>query len=395
MSIGVVYPVGVGTREARRSGWSLQVGTALGIPIRVHFTFALLLVWFGATSAGNGDDVALALAFLLLVFGSVLLHELGHAVMARRFGVRTRDIVLYPIGGVARLENIPGGQAELLIALAGPAVNLLLAVLLVVGMLTFGVPLGLSPKLLTFTDVVIRLLLANLLLFVFNLIPAFPMDGGRVLRALLTLTLGSGRATEIAAAIGQGIAILFGIAGILLPNILLMLIALFVFVGASQEAFVQRQLTAVRGKAARDAMVTRFETLAPQDSLEYAARQLVATHQQDFPVIDAWSRVVGLLPRPRLLQALEQLGGGAAVLEVMERQPPIVAPEVNLDHVLQALRTKPDCPVLVLDHGRLVGVITLPNLTEYIELTRRAPGAARSASSGALETRPPADDSAE
>jgi len=362
---------------SRQSGWSVQVGRAFGIPIRIHFTFLLLLVWYGLYSSRQGNDVVLAISLLLLVFGCVLLHELGHALMARRFGVMTREIVLYPIGGIARLENMPPGKAELFIALAGPAVNLALAVLLVPLVLVQGLASGASladGKLLQAAQLVRLLLAANLILFFFNLIPAFPMDGGRVLRAALALKMPAGKATEIAAAVGQGASILFAIAGIVGKNPVLMIIALFVFIGASQETFFYRQRAAVEGKTARDAMITRFEVLAPQDSLTQAAERLLATHQQDFPVVDSWERVAGILPRGRLLEGLAQAGGSTPVMEIMERRFPRAAPEDDLQHILQLLRARPQCPVVVLEDERIVGMVTLENLTEFIEVTRRRGG---------------------
>jgi Zn-dependent protease len=361
-------------KDKRGSRWSLQLGRVLGIPIRIHFTFLLLLVWYGYYSTRHGDSAVLAVSFLILVFGCVVLHELGHATMARRFGVRTREIVLYPIGGIARLENIPEGRAELLIAMAGPAVNAVLAAALFLAILVWRLPFLDLEQLLSPADVVGRLFLVNIVLFCFNLLPAFPMDGGRVLRASLSLAISPERATEIAATVGQGVAILFAAAGILLPNILLMIIALFVYIGASQEAFFYRQRAVIAGKTAREAMITRFETLAPQTSLGEAGEQLLATHQQDFPVVDVWDRVVGILPRSRLLQGLAERGDAAAVLDVMEREVPAVGPDDDLDRVLRQLRGKPDCPVLVLHEGKLLGMITLANLSEYIQIARRVAG---------------------
>ena len=190
--------------------WSMRVGSLLGIPIRVHFTFVLLLLWFGTVSSGQGQGFLGGVVFMLLLFGCVVLHELGHATMARRFGVETREIVLYPIGGVARLERIPSGKAELLIALAGPAVNALLAGLLFGWLMVRQVRAPGSPmELLTDAPLVWQMLTANLTLFFFNLIPAFPMDGGRVLRALLAMSMDYVRATRIAATIGQMMAIVF------------------------------------------------------------------------------------------------------------------------------------------------------------------------------------------
>jgi Zn-dependent protease/predicted transcriptional regulator len=355
------------------AGWSVRVGSLLGIPIRIHFTFLLLLLWFGTVSSGQGDGFLGGVVFILLLFGCVVLHELGHAVMARRFGVETREIVLYPIGGVARLDRIPPGKAELLIALAGPAVNAVLAALLFGWLLLRQVRAPGSPmELLTDAPVVWQLLTANLTLFFFNLIPAFPMDGGRVLRATLSLFLGEDRATGIAATVGQGMAILFAALALFPPPVkpMLLLIAIFVFLGAGQEAAFQRHRTAVRGLTARAAMVTRFETLVPNDSLARAAELLLATHQHDFPVIDAWGRVAGVLHRTALLAGLAGEGRERAVLEYMDREPVAVSPEAPLEEVLKLLQGRPPGPILVVGEGGLEGMITLENFGELVEVSQ-------------------------
>lgn len=365
------------------SGWSLTLGRILGIPVRIHFTFLILLVWFGIMGASQFGGPFWAVLVLVCLFGCVLLHELGHAVAARRFGVRTREIVLYPIGGIAQLENLPGGRAELVIALAGPAVNLVLAGALAVAL--FFVDPGIGADAAAGAPaagprwILPWLLFANVVLFVFNLIPAFPMDGGRVLRAALTLRLGPEKATRIAARVGQTIAVLFGLVGIfglppvLAPSPILVLIALFVFLGATQEAAYERRRTTVEGHSAREAMVTRFETLAPQDSLARASELLLATHQQDFPVIDGWGRVAGVLTRSTLLQGLAREGSEAAVLDIMVREVPVATPDADLEEILRHLQARPDLPVLVLQEGRLLGMITLENLGEFIEVARRSP----------------------
>ncbi|HSM51441.1 MAG TPA: site-2 protease family protein [Thermoanaerobaculia bacterium] len=369
--------------EAEEAGspWAFRIGTALGIPIRIHFTFLLLLVWFGVRSTRMGETFLSGVGFILLLFGCVLLHELGHAAMARVYEVKTREIVLYPIGGIARLERMPSGKAELLIALAGPAVNLVLA-----GML-FAVwaaaPGGDRPglaELAAGNSVLLQLLAVNASLFFFNLLPAFPMDGGRVLRATLTFVMSEERATAVAAAVGQGAAIVFGGLGLITGNFILVFIAFFVFLGAGQEAAFHRSRAAVQGLDARAARITRFDALAPQDSLGKAAELLLTTHQHDFPVVDAWGRVAGLLHRGVLLEALARAGRDTPVLEVMEREVAVVAPGAPLEEVLRVLQGRPSMPLLVVDEGRLAGMITLENLTELIEVSRRLrpvpPGAA-------------------
>ena len=361
-------------RPPALAGGALRIGTALGIPIRVHFTFLILVLWFGTVSAGTGDGFLGGAMFIVLLFGCVVLHELGHAAVAKRYGVQTREIVLYPIGGVARLDRMPAGKAELLIALAGPLVNLVLAGMLFVVMLVRGSAIPASPEQLLGGDAAVlwQLLTANLTLFFFNLVPAFPMDGGRILRAMLSLYLGQERATRIASRVGQGMAVIFAILAIYPPPMrpILLFIAFFVYFGAGQEAAFERGRSAVAGLTARDAMVTRFDTLAPQDSLGRAADLLVATHQQDFPVVDAWGRIAGILARGSLLAALASAGRDAAVLEVMDREPRVVPPELTLEVVLRYLQTRPPVPVLVASEQGLVGMVTLENLGERIQVSR-------------------------
>jgi CBS domain-containing protein len=214
--------------------------------------------------------------------------------------------------------------------------------------------------------------MANLILAFFNLIPAFPMDGGRVLRATLSLFLGQDRATNIAATVGQGMAILFAVLALFPPPVkpVLLLIAIFVFLGAGQEAAFQRGRSAVRGLTAQAAMVTRFETLRPDESLGRAAELLLATHQHDFPVIDAWGRVAGVLHRSALLAGLAGEGRDHPVLELMDREPLAVAPETPLEEVLRLLQSRPLGPILVIGEQGLAGMITFENFGELIEVSR-------------------------
>lgn len=361
------------------SRWAFQIGTMLGTPIRIHATFVLLLIWFGMSAAAASRNVPLEIAFVLALFGCVLLHEMGHALMARRFGVKTSEIVLYPFGGVARLDHIPGGWAELLIALAGPLVNVVIAALCVAALFAAQIPHPLANTLGWINGALIaprmgfvqRLLAMNVLLVVFNMIPAFPMDGGRVLRAVLALGLGQQTATRIAAFVGQAIAVLFVVAGLWGGNYLLAFVGLFVFLGASQEVAFQKSRSAVAGHTAREAMITKFETLAPQDTLGRAAELLLATHQHDFPVIDAWNRIAGVLPRSTLLEALARSGRETAVLDVMHREPVAVAPDATLESILQTLQADPSKPLLVVEDGALRGMITFENLAEFIVLSRQ------------------------
>src|SRR5262245_21199286 len=225
--------------------WSLRVGRLFGIPLYVHFTFFLFLIWVGAESwrMGQGSGGALVeVLFMCALFGCVVLHELGHALTARRYGIKTRDITLLPIGGVARLERMPEDpKQELLVALAGPAVNVVLAGILFAVLLALGWAVGSAEQLVaqlsTFGgNLLAQLFAANVFLAVFNLLPAFPMDGGRVLRAILAMRMDYVVATRLAAAVGQWMAVLFGLVGVLVGNLLLLVIAFFVWAGAAAEA---------------------------------------------------------------------------------------------------------------------------------------------------------------
>jgi Zn-dependent protease/CBS domain-containing protein len=343
--------------RALTGAWTFQVGRILGIPIRLHVTFVLLLLWVGFAGAEQGQGVWRGFAFLLLLVLSVALHELGHALMARRYGIATEEIVLLPIGGLARLRGEPAPGAELAIALAGPAVNLLLALLLTTALLLRGGTLadpGMPPLLRD-------LLVANLALFGFNLVPALPLDGGRALRAALLLIAPQPVAARLAARIGQAFAVLVALLALLLPGgagLPLIVLAALLFFGAGREAG-GRRVGEFAGRTALDAMASRFERLAPQESLEQAALLLLRTPQQDFPVIDAWGRAVGALSRPALLGALGRLGGEAPVLEVMDRGVVVVRPETPLAEVVTALRAGSPSPAVVADEEGVAGIVTL------------------------------------
>src|SRR5688500_13917046 len=224
--------------------WSWRIGRVFGVDLFVHATFLLLLAWvawwFYAKRGLVGDAVS-GIVFIVLLFSIVVLHELGHVLTARRYGIQTRDITLLPIGGVARLERMPSEPyQELLVALAGPAVNVVLAVILGAAVIGIHGPAALAPAAAgeIFSvegSMLAKLAWGNVSLAVFNMIPAFPMDGGRVLRAFLAMNMNYVRATNIAASIGQFLALLLGFAG-LFNNPLLIFIALFVWMGAAQES---------------------------------------------------------------------------------------------------------------------------------------------------------------
>lgn len=355
-------------RPTRKRGG--RIGRIAGIDIYVHWSFALLLVWIFVSHvmAGRGARAATAgTAFIATVFVCVVLHELGHAAVARHFGIRTRDITLYPIGGVSRLDRIPDRpSAELWVALAGPTVNLLIAGLL-------GILFGFAPasasslkEALAHESFVSKLLFVNVSLAVFNLIPAFPMDGGRVLRAILAMRLDYLRATQYAAMAGQVLAVMFGLLGLFF-NPFLLFIAFFVFVAAQQESHSVLVRSLLAGVPVRQAMVTRFSVLPASASLGQAAEEVVANRQKDFPVVED-GRLLGVLTQDELLKGLAEGRHDAPVSEVVIRQFGTVDPGDKLDSVLSKMQGAQCGTLLVLQGNQLVGVLTAEDVGEWIML---------------------------
>lgn len=348
--------------------WSWRLGTFAGIGVYMHATFLLLLGYVGYVHWREQQTVAAVaagIAFILAIFACVVLHEFGHALTARRFGIRTRDITLLPIGGVARLERMPDQpMQEFWVAVAGPAVNVAIALALF-GYLVFTQTIGPVATLgVTGGGFLERLLAVNVLLVVFNLVPAFPMDGGRILRALLALKLEYTRATQIAAWLGQAIALAFGFLG-LFGNPFLLFIALFVWIGAAQEASMVQMKSALGGIPVTHAMLTDVRTLTPEDTLGHAVDVLLTQSQQDFPVVQG-SAVVGVLVRGDLLAALTQRGRDARVIEVMRRDFQAVDAAEMLETALQRLQECACHTLPVLRAGRLVGLVTMDNVGEFV-----------------------------
>jgi len=355
--------------------WSLNIGTIAGTAVRVHITFLLFLLWiFVADYASGGPNEAwTGLLFMVLLFGCVLAHEFGHIFTARAFGVATPDVTLLPIGGVARLERIPEEpRQEFLIAVAGPAVNVVISLGLVVlaGAHLDAGALNVDNAHISMLD---RLAIVNLFLAVFNMIPAFPMDGGRVLRAALAIRLGYTRATEVAAGVGQVFAFLLGFVGLLF-NPLLIFIAVFVYLAASAEAHMVAMRAMAHGVPVINAMMTQFTKLTPQAHVDEAVQTLLRTSQSEFPVVDGADKPVGLLGRGDLIRALKQHGPDARVAEVMNPKLPTVGQRSCLEEALQLLQQKAAPAVAVVDtEGRLVGLVTAETVGEMLMLRQALP----------------------
>ena len=354
-------------------GWSLPIFRVAGIQLRIHITFLLLIGWlaFGYYAEG-GSAVALSrVIFILLLFVCVVPHEFGHAFAAKAFGINTPDITLLPIGGVARLERMPEEPVqELIIAVAGPMVNVVIALGL---FLAVGSQAFVDSSTVEGGGFIAQLMTINIMLVLFNLLPAFPMDGGRVLRALLATRLSYARATQVAATVGQGFAFVFGFIG-LIWNPFLIFIALFVYIGASQEAALAQMKDVSRRFPVSSAMVREFRTLAENATLEEAVDALLATSQHDFPVVDETGNVAGVLTRHDLIAALRKNDATLRVGDVMRRDIPTVTTGTRFEDAFRIMQ-ECNCPAVpVLDSmKRLVGLLTPENVTELMMIQSAMP----------------------
>jgi len=350
--------------------WSWRLGRVRGVEVRVHATFVLLLAWLALIyyqETGTGAGAVAGIIITIALFASVVLHELGHALMARRFGIATSDITLLPIGGVARLERIPQEpKQELAVTLAGPAVTLVIVLFLYGALRAFSVSTAI-PAANNFTSVggaVAQLMWINLSLLVFNLLPAFPIDGGRVLRAALALRMDHARATEIAARVGRGFALIFGLVGIFF-NPWLVLIALFIWLGAAAESSMEQLRTSLAGVSVDQVMIRDAHALSPTDTLGTALQSALSGFQHDFVVVDG-DRVVGLLSHQALLAGLANKGSSARVDETMEKAFASAAPNEPLEGAVERLQESRVRTMPVLSGGKLRGLLTLDNISEFV-----------------------------
>jgi Zn-dependent protease len=360
--------------------WSFNLFRVAGIRLRVHITFVLILIWGAYYWGGIANDglrgALFGIAATLLLFLCVTLHELGHATQARAYGIPTEDITLYPLGGVARLQEIPAEPAkEFRIAIAGPLVNVVLVGLLIVIGWAAGVTALRWPSALfddlrdpTWKLLIPYLTFANLSLAIFNLLPAFPMDGGRILRSLLAMRLSYRRATGIAVVIGQAMAFLFGLYGFAYGEYFLILIAIFVWIGAGQEG-AQTSIRGLLGNTRVDqAMIRQPWSLAPEFPLSRAVELTLSTAQSDFPVQNRDGSVVGLLTLPDLLAALQQRPN-ASVGEAMREDFPTARPDEKIVDVQERLAQHHGRAVpVVTANGQLAGLLTAADVGEVIQV---------------------------
>lgn len=355
--------------------WALQLGKVFKIRILVHWTFLFILVWvvfLEIQKGGNFESILFNLAFVLVIFLCVVLHELGHGLMAKRFGIKTTKITLLPIGGVASLEGIPENpRHELLVALAGPAVNLLIVLVLyfmipVQGFLEMHIT-DLLEKLSEFTlgNFLFYLFVANLGLVIFNLIPAFPMDGGRVLRALLAMGTDRVKATQIAASIGQSIAVVFLLLGMLF-NPFLILIALFVFLGAYGENKMVQQIGLLKGHKVKEAMLTQITLLKPADTIDKVVGLILSGTEKDF-IVEEDGKPIGILTNADIIK--NSKNREKEVREIMKTTYKEIDLEAQLGDVFRSVEVQKEYFFPVLNRkGLLVGAIDLANINEFILL---------------------------
>lgn len=365
-------------------GGSIYLFRIAGIELRMHITFPLILVWaalsFGWLRGQGLEGALFGVVVTVLLFVIVVLHELGHALTARRFGVPTKQIMLLPIGGVAQLQRMPERPlAELLIAIAGPLVNFVLAGILYLAGLSAGIGLQDAARALlglrgfTAEAVFGYIFMANLFLGVFNLLPAFPMDGGRVLRALLATIMPYTRATQIAVVIGQGMAWLFGLWGFLGGGFFLILIAIFIFIGAGQEGQLVQVRSVLQDVRVGHAFSRQVQAVRVDEPLQRAIDLTLGSFQADFPVIDTANRVVGLLTASDVVRALTEHSREVPIGRVMRSEFLTATPDDDLFEVHQRMTEANQDAIPVVQGGTFLGMLTLRDLNEIYRLLQINP----------------------
>jgi Zn-dependent protease/CBS domain-containing protein len=354
-------------------GSSFTIGRAFGIDVKVHWTFLLLLAFFaflGYQDSGGLIGALATMAVIVTLFFCVLLHEFGHSLVAQRLGIEIPDITLLPIGGIARLKTLPDKPAdEVKIAIAGPLVNVVLAPIFFGLAFLLGAGLLVAPSPIagfgSVGQVFAYLGWLNLALAIFNLVPAFPMDGGRVLRGLLAARMGPVRATDISSAVGQFFAFVFFLIGLFGGNFVLALIAVFIFFGANGEAQMVRQRELMRGLNVSDVMGTkrRTETVTPYHNFGQVLDSVIHGYQEDFPVVDEGGKLVGMITRNEILAAAHSPNRFANVRNLMKTDFPTISPDADL--FTDGYRTLQESglrAIPVIESGELVGMLTIDDV---------------------------------
>lgn len=345
--------------------WSLPFGRIFGIPIRVHLTFLLLLafIWYVESSVQGPWAGFYSLLFWTLIFVCVFLHELGHSLVAQSYGLTIASIVLLPIGGVSQITDIPRDPIkEVAITIAGPAVNFLLAgVLLFLGKVLYP-SLQFSEISLQSGSIIVDLFWANIMLGLFNIVPAYPMDGGRILRGLIAMRKEYVEATKLAANVGKLFAIGFIVAGFFY-NWWLILIGIFVFSSANSEAAETVLSSTLENIEVRNLMITDFRTISPDEPLTAVVEKSLHTFQNDFPVVKD-GEFVGILTRSSVIESLHHRMHDTLVRDLAKKDFPTILPEATAADALTAMRASGVTVAPVERDGELFGIITIEKLLE-------------------------------
>jgi Zn-dependent protease/CBS domain-containing protein len=352
--------------------YSLSLGRIAGIQIFVHWTFLILIGWIVYINLKQGMgtvDIFWSVLFILTLFACVTFHELGHALAAKRYNIKTRNITLLPIGGLAQLESIPEKpKEELVVALAGPLVNIMIAVFLYPFV-------KLSPNVIEEMDLsrlshhnfLFSLMVVNVWLAVFNMIPAFPMDGGRVFRALLSFKFDRHIATRIAASVGQLLAVGFVFIGFFI-NPFLVFIGIFIFLGAQAEAQFAEAKSLLKGYTVANALMRDVPLLRPDDTIEHSSDELLATQNRNFIVADE-TGVVGTLNRDEIIKALREGKAKNSVAEAMSRDFMKLDIQTPLEDAWTKMQTNKKSAAPVFSAGQLIGMMDTENVAEFLMIS--------------------------
>lgn len=352
--------------------YSLNLGAYKGIRVQVHWTFLFLIAFIVFREVSKGSDlntILVSIGFVLTVFLCVLLHEFGHALTAKKYGIETSRITLLPIGGVANLTKMPDKPSqEFWVAIAGPLVNVGIAIILYpfIPLEAFSEKAAAGEvQHITIQNFFVFLFMANTFLVIFNAIPAFPMDGGRIFRALLAMRMGRPKATRIAALLGQFVAVLFFFTG-LFSNPFLILIAIFVFFGAYSENMMVQQMDLLRGYKVKDAMMTDITFLHPHDTVQDAVNKLLAGSQQNFIIKYEDDSIAGILTREQLINAVNQEKMDIKISNIMDKEYETLQADNKLRDVYNNLFSKKEIFFPVMENGKVAGILDRENLNEFL-----------------------------
>jgi Zn-dependent protease/CBS domain-containing protein len=350
---------------------SLILGRPFGIKVAVHWTFLLIIAWvifLNLQQGANTQQILFSVLFILAIFICVVIHELSHSLTARRYGISTKSITLLPIGGLADLQKMPEKpREEFAVSVAGPLSNIVIGLVIMLVLLVTD-NLNLSStyfQSITGKNFFIVLMFANLMLAVFNLLPAFPMDGGRIFRSLMAMYFSREKATYVAMNIGKIFALGLAILGVFV-NPFLIFIAIFIFIGAQKEYEQIRYTSVLTGYHVQDVLMHEFTTLKEEETLRKAVDLLLDTPEQRFVVVDDENRVVGILTRNNIIQGLSEQGEDLNIRQVMNREITTFNPRTSLEHAFQTMRNQRIAMAPVVENDRLLGIIDMDNINEFI-----------------------------